>query len=242
SVEACAGLVSRGDPERFASAMTAPLPLRGDLMVLYAFNLEVAKAPWVTSEAMLAEMRLQWWIDALDEIYEGKRPRAHEVVTPLADVIGRAALPKAPFEALIQARRGDIYPEAPVDWAAVWAYLEATGGGLMALAAQILGADEAWCQKAQDFGTLSGAASLIRAVPELEARGRRPLPGPAQGLALEALGKLDKLNVPRGLRPAFAVGSQTKAILKRAARGDSLETSEFSRRWALLWVASTGRI
>ena len=74
SFDACAELVRRGDPDRFLSAMTAPPELRGRLMILYAFNLEVARAPWVASEPMLAEMRLQWWADAIAEIFEGRPP------------------------------------------------------------------------------------------------------------------------------------------------------------------------
>ncbi|NOX39165.1 MAG: squalene/phytoene synthase family protein, partial [Alphaproteobacteria bacterium] len=72
SVDACAALVQRGDPDRFMSAMTAPPHLRGRLMVLYAFNLEIARAAWVTSEPMIAEMRLQWWLDMVTEIREGR--------------------------------------------------------------------------------------------------------------------------------------------------------------------------
>ena len=48
SVEACAALVARGDPDRFLSAMAAPVAARAVLFPLYAFNLEVAKAPWLT--------------------------------------------------------------------------------------------------------------------------------------------------------------------------------------------------
>ena len=78
---------SAGDPDRWRTAMTAPPPARPGLMALYAFNLEIARAPWVTSEAMLAEIRLRWWLDAIGEIYDGAAPRRHEVVAPLAEVI-----------------------------------------------------------------------------------------------------------------------------------------------------------
>ncbi|TNF18762.1 MAG: phytoene synthase, partial [Rhodobacteraceae bacterium] len=59
--QACAAIVEKGDPDRFASAMAAPVAARARLFPLYAFNLEVARAPWVTQEPMIAEMRLQWW-------------------------------------------------------------------------------------------------------------------------------------------------------------------------------------
>jgi len=62
---ACAKLVERGDPLRFRTVMAAPLHARRVLFPLYAFNVEVSRAPWVTQEPMIAEMRLQWWRDAL---------------------------------------------------------------------------------------------------------------------------------------------------------------------------------
>ena len=50
SWEACAAIVEKADPDRFLSAMTAPPEGRALLFPLYAFNAEVARAPWVTSE------------------------------------------------------------------------------------------------------------------------------------------------------------------------------------------------
>ena len=77
SVDACAALVERGDPERFAAVMAAPVGFRARLFPLYAFNLEVAKAPWVTKEPMIAEMRLQWWTDMLAGAGHGGVHEAH---------------------------------------------------------------------------------------------------------------------------------------------------------------------
>ena len=106
SLQACANLVSRADPERFAAAMSARLQARNKLLPIYAVAVEVARAPWITKEPVIAEMRLQWWRDALVGIQEG-RPRRHEVVEPLATVLtekGAKALDK-----MILARRWDIY-------------------------------------------------------------------------------------------------------------------------------------
>ena len=60
TVQACAEIVHAGDPDRFASAMTAPVADREVLFPLYAFNLEIAKAPWMTQEPIIAQMRLQF--------------------------------------------------------------------------------------------------------------------------------------------------------------------------------------
>jgi 15-cis-phytoene synthase len=135
TIEACAAFVQRGDPDRFAAVVAAPLAVRGQLFVLYAWNLEVARAPWVTAEPMIAEMRLQWWRDVLDA-----PRRAHEVAGPLHDLMAEAALPVAVMDRLIAARTWDVYRDPHADQGALDMYLEDTGAGLMWLAAKALGA------------------------------------------------------------------------------------------------------
>ena len=108
SLQACANLVSRADPERFAAAMSAPLEARRVLLPIYAATAEVARAPWMTQEPVIAEMRLQWWRDVFEEIEHG-RARKHEVVDALAEVLtpkGAEAL-----DLMVLARRWDIYKE-----------------------------------------------------------------------------------------------------------------------------------
>ncbi|MEX0970713.1 MAG: squalene/phytoene synthase family protein [Paracoccaceae bacterium] len=254
SLDACAALVAKGDPDRFSSAMTAPLEARGGLLALYAFNLEVARAPWVSSEAGINEIRLQWWADAIDEIYEGKPVRAHEVVAPLgAEIVGHG-LPKARFDALIAARRHDIYTDRFEDLGAVLAYCEATSGGLMALAAATLGATDN--EVAATFGTGVGVANLIVAMPQLIAAGRNPLPKgddaemlralAQQGMALINATRKQRRAIPKAARPAMLAGWRANGPL-RAARANPqrcLQTpwagSEFQRRLWLMVRAATG--
>ncbi|MFQ5437406.1 MAG: squalene/phytoene synthase family protein, partial [Paracoccaceae bacterium] len=80
SMDACAAIVARGDPDRFLAAMSAPLWARERLLPLYAFNVEVARAPWVTSEPRLAEMRLAWWRGEVVKIGSGAGRFDHEVL------------------------------------------------------------------------------------------------------------------------------------------------------------------
>jgi phytoene synthase len=74
SLQACADLVARGDPDRFRATMATPPEARAVLFPIYAFNLEVSRAPWVTEEPMIAEMRLQFWRDVAEEIGQGAPP------------------------------------------------------------------------------------------------------------------------------------------------------------------------
>ncbi|MCK0100974.1 squalene/phytoene synthase family protein [Pseudohalocynthiibacter sp. F2068] len=250
SLQACAEQVRRGDPDRFLSAMTAPPDARAKLFPLYAFNLEVARAPWVTEEPMIAEMRLQFWRDAVEEIGDSKPPRAHEVVAPLAAVVREAGLPVEVFDALITARRWDIYRDPFKDQADFDSYIDKTAGGLMWLSALSLGAEPSQERAIRDYAYAAGVANWLRAVPELDARGRIPLlDGRASGVAELAKTALKRLkyarpDVGKNCSAALRAGWQTRSILmqamsepERVGEG-TLGTSEFRRKGSLLWKSA----
>lgn len=169
--------VRRHDRERYLTALFVPADHREDLLALYAFNLEVAKTREVVREPMLGQIRLQWWRDALEEIYGGKAPRRHEVVQPLADAIRRRNLPRAPFERLLLARERDL-DEAPVaTLAALEAYADSTAGELVALALAVLGVDDpATHLRARSVGRGYALTGLLRAVAFHARQGRCLLP------------------------------------------------------------------
>jgi phytoene/squalene synthetase len=215
---------------------------------------EVARAPWVTDEPLIAEMRLQWWRDVVANAASGAA-KAHEVAGPLHDLIRDFGLPVDIMDRLIASRRWDIHREPHHDLAALDAYLEDSGAGLMWLAARALGAPEAAEAVVRGFGWASAAAGYLRAVPDLVARGRQPLP---EGIPPEAIARigLDRLansraarrTIPRPVAAALLAGWQAEALLKLAATepdrvaSGQLALSEFARRGGLLRAAVTGRI
>lgn len=242
SLEACADLVRRADPDRFLAAMAAPAAARTVLFPVFAFNVEVARAPWVTAEPMIAEMRLQWWRDALAEIAAGGPVRRHEVVdalAPVLDVEGARLL-----DALIEARRWDIGTEPFADQAAFAAHIQATSGNLLWAAARALGAGDAEAA-VRGPAWAAGLANWLLAVPELEARGRIPLPDgrvqAVRALAAEGLSRLAARRAPVAARPVLLATWRAGALLRQAHRHPErvaqgiLGQSEFSRRFSLLW-------
>lgn len=252
SLDACAALVERGDPDRFAALMAAPVAARARLLPLFAFNLELARAPWVSSEPMISEMRLQWWRDIITE----PTPRAHEVAAPLHALIQETGLPVTLLDRMAEARRWDIYREPFTDAAAFDAYLDDTGAGLVWASALALGARPEAEAAVRAYGWAAALAAYFRAVPELEARGRIPLvDGRPEAVAALAQRGLSRLAEARGLRaqvspsirPALLAGWQTAPILRLAARDPGavadgrLILSEAARRGRLLWQAVTGR-
>lgn len=255
TVAACAALVERGDPDRFAATMAAPPKARDSLFPLYAFNLEVARAPWVTQEALIAEMRLQWWRDVVAAPASGAA-LAHEVAAPLHHVIHAARLPLATLDTLISARRRDIGINSFTTEADLSAYLDDTGAGLMWLAARALGAGDEAEPAVRHAGWATALATYLRAVPDLIARGKVPLPDARPGaiavLAKTGLHRLQLANdarasIPRHAAPALFPAWQTRALLTLAAKDPStvsqsrLTQSEFARRGGLALRALTGR-
>lgn len=223
----CGDLLRRGDPDRFRAAMAAPVAARHVLFAVYAFNVEVSRAPWMTQEPMIAEMRLQWWRDALAEIASGGAVRRHEVVTPLANVLDSEGA--ALLDALIVARQWDIYREPFKDEAHLTDYIEKTSGNLMLAAARALGAVDA--KVVMDVGYAAGLAAWLRAIPALEDAGRVPLvDGRPEAISALAQGGLQRLGAARArrggvspaARPALLAGWQAASILRRAAAHPTL--------------------
>lgn len=253
TVADCAALVERGDRDRFLATMTAPVPARAVLFPLYAFNLEVARAPWMSAEPMIGEMRLQWWRDVLAEIGQGAAPRAHEVARPLAEAAEQAPVPLDVLDAVAEGHRAQLDPGGFADRAVLEAFLEATGAGLMWAAAAALGAEPGLERRVRAAGWANGLARYFQAIPELEARGRRPLPDgrpeAVRALAREGLRRLEAARgpVPAELRPVLLAGWTTGPTLRRAAAepgrvaAGRLAVSEFRRRAGLMSRALLGQ-
>lgn len=260
ALQHCAELVERGDPDRFRAIMAAPLRARRVMFPLAAFSLEVARVPWLTKEEMIAEMRLQWWRDALEEIQKGGWVRRHDVITPVAEAVDGPAI--AALDQMIVARRWDIYKEPFEDEAYFAEYIAHTSGHLYGVMARALaldyGIDPAEIPEAvlRDFSYGAGVANFLRAVPALEAAGRIPmLDGRPEALRFLAQNALDRLRHARRLRrrvpdpvvPVMVMGWQADGILRRAitrpelvATGD-LAPSDFGQRIGLLWRSVSGR-
>jgi len=249
-LNSCAEIVLKADPDRFAAVMAAPVALRTVLFPMHAMAIEVARAPWMTQESMIAEMRLQWWRDALEEIASGGKVRRHEVVTPLS----KALPPEAAklLDGFVEVRRWDIYKEPFEDADHLRDYLTQTGGTFYRAIALAFGEDG---DAAADFGFAVAVSNWLMAVAELESRGRVPLldgrPEGVKALAqdgLKALHKARGQGISRRLGRAFLSGWQAEKLLlqavempTRVAEG-SLGLSEFSKKHSLLWASTTGRI
>jgi phytoene synthase len=164
--------VRAADPDRYFSSLFAPAPHRPHLHALYAFNHEVAHVAESVREPMLGAIRLEWWRETAEGAAKGA-PRNHDVARGLAALFAECGLRLADFEAMVAARAFDSSAESFADFASLEAYIDATGGGVMRLAAQILGGDPTIAREA---AWAYGVAGLLRSLPFHKRRHKLYLP------------------------------------------------------------------
>jgi phytoene synthase len=222
-------VVRRTDPDRWlASRLVGDASIRSDLLTLYAFDAELARAVRVTSSSLMAQIRLTWWSEALEEIAGGGNVRRHPLAQRLCELLRRRRLPADLLADLIEGRIA-VLGMAQLDEDAALAWAEAVGGSLTVLAATILGAGEN-APEARPAGRFIGLGALIRAgVIGGEAFASR-LPR----MLVEANASARRL--PASAFPAVAPA----AFVRDQVRGRAV--SELSRRLRLLWAAARGRV
>ncbi len=215
----CAREVRRLDHERFLAALFAPDARRRALMALYAFNIEIAKIAEVVSEPMLGQIRLQWWREAIDEIYDGA-PRAHPVVEELSRAVGDHGLSRTRLEKMIDTRALDLEPTLFVDLDALEDYAAGSAGELCALSLEALGAGDAGAlAAARHAGLAWGLAGLLRALPFHAGRRRLYLPKSLLDGAGVSAEQIFARQPPEALRKAVApIALAARGHLEAAGR------------------------
>ncbi len=158
----CLDLVKKSDHDRYMTILYAPKDRRDDLSALYAFNYEISRIRESISEVMLGEIRLQWWREAIDDIFQGTT-RKHDIIPALAKAIGRHDLSREIFMEILDGRTRDIYDESPKDIPALTAYLDRTSGNLSRLAVHILGQRD-MDDLAGQLGIAWGFVGMVRSV------------------------------------------------------------------------------
>lgn len=176
--------VRRVDPDRWlASRFVADEAARADLIALYAFDHELSHVLEATHEPMMAEIRLTWWREGIEEIFAGKAPRGHPALQALAAAVRRRNLAQGPLAAMVEVRFSDVEAEPFTDAAALEAYADSLCGAPLSLALAVLGqADSAAMRPAALAWTLARLGRTPERLPQGWSNGE------AQRLGVEALG------------------------------------------------------
>ena len=220
-------LVRRGDPDRWLASRLIENPeARADVIAVLAFDLELARAPRRASNALIGEIRLTWWREALDEIYGGGAVRRHPTALALASVVARHGLERSALEAMIDGRYVELDKRA-LEPAELAAWAERTAGAVASASSRILDpaspaeaaahAARAWAlAKAPALGLADRQAALEAMRAALTAHRRAPRPSTAAF-------------------PAAAIGALADSAHRPTA------PSELAKRLRLLWSALRGR-
>ena len=217
--------LSRLDRERYLCALAAPRAKRAGLMALLAYNQELARIPATVSEPMLGKIKLQWWIDVVPGILQGRSP-SHPVARALSEVRG-ALLDHAPqLRIQAEARNFDLETERPASLEVLSDYARATGGGLHALMLDVLGvSDQEAIQAATDVGAAWALIGLMRALPygRQNSRDMLPLGASVRDVLEHAQGLLQAARqrpTPKAALPALLVARLADRHLKRLQAQD----------------------
>ena len=107
-----AAQLREADPAQFFASLFVSDEKRAPMMALRAFAAEMARIPFLVSESMLGEIRLQWW----HEVLAGEREveaQANPLAAALMQAVRMHDLPVAALQGLIAARVEDLYADPP---------------------------------------------------------------------------------------------------------------------------------
>lgn len=171
----CQTLVRERDRERFLSALFVPKEKRPHLFGLYAFDLEIAHVPDAVREPMAGEIRLQWWREAIAGA-RVEEAAANPVAAAVLDTMARFALSADALTEIVDARSFDLLGQPMGSREALDAYLLASVGRPIELAARVL--DSSWPSQdaVRAAARVIGMTGVIRGLPREVAKGRLFLP------------------------------------------------------------------
>ena len=175
-------IVKQHDIDQYYAGLLMPEEYRRKYFTLVAFNGELVKIREQTQEAMIAEIKLQWWRDALTAFSAKKERivREHPILLEL-DALQPSAEVIQNMQAIIEARSFDLYEQGPQSWTALTDYVENTSGLLNETAVLwSLGATETktgYLAQAKSAGSAWGMVNIILAVTRHALSGKSFIPG-----------------------------------------------------------------
>jgi phytoene synthase len=215
------------DRDRFYATLVLPAPARPAVTALFAFSAEIAAIRERVREPAAGEIRLRWWVDALEGRAHGE-VRQNPLADALLTAVAEFALPVPSLVRLVEARRFDLYQDPMPDMASFEGYAGETVSVLYQLAAMVLNAGGVveTGDAAGHLGVAQALAGHLRAFGYNAAQGRIFLPWSV--LAAHGVRESDVLS-----------GTSTEGV--RAARAQLIEVARDHRRKAEVAIAGVER-
>ncbi len=180
AVETSDDLVRRVDEDRWLTARFAEPPVRKRLSDFYAVVYEIARIPESVREPALGDIRLQWWRDAVEEIYAGRGVARFPAAEGLGALVRETSLERALLDQLIDARGKDLEERPFETWPELESYIDATAGAVMQLAAKVCAPDLVQTPQHialfRNAGRVWGYTGLVRSLASWNERRRTFFP------------------------------------------------------------------
>jgi phytoene synthase len=152
-----------------------PPPRRQAITAVYAFCREVDDVVDEVTDPAVARTKLAWWRREIGAVFGGT-PQ-HPVAAALAAVVGKYALPREHFDAIIDGMGMDLEQNRYQDFATLERYCHRVAGVVGLLSAEIFGyQDPATRTYARELGIAFQLTNIVRDVGEDAQRGRIYLP------------------------------------------------------------------
>lgn len=237
-------IVRGQDRDRYLSSFFAPDDRRAHLLALYAFNCEILRVRDAVSDPAIGMIRLQWWRDTIEAIYETGHAPGHPVAEALAGAITAGGLPKQALLDLVTAHEFDLFHDRMPGLTELEAYLGEAYSRLIQMAAMILDRDAA--AKASEAAGLGGVAQGLALV--LGDPGHRdPFLPPGMDVAAAVAHAQNRLaqaltllpDLPKSVLPAFLPLSLTRTYLRAVEKHPDrpLAVSPLKRQLVMWWTA-----
>lgn len=200
-------IVRQYEPDLFLLSLFAPASVRLALWALFACHHEIAKTRDVVSETATGLIRLQWWREAVGEIFEGRSPRRNEILPDLARAVHDFGLSRVDFDTMIYTREFDLEGRNPGTLEGLARYAEGIYGSLFRLALSILGETDT-SDAINKASVRCGILHAIRCVPKHVGQGWCLLPADILAHHNVSIKKIydfnDKQDLPRVIEEVLA--------------------------------------
>lgn len=166
------------EPDWYVAALLAPGALRHDLIALAAFGGEIRRIGHDVHDIMAAEIRLQWWRDAL-KAGAGGTATGHPVADACSKAIRRHNIALHGFDDFLDAHAHALYQAPPPDANALMSEIDLKEGTLFRASARILAGPNVTPADHDAIAAAAKAYGLMRVALDLPyalARARQSLP------------------------------------------------------------------
>ncbi|XP_055685351.1 NADH dehydrogenase (ubiquinone) complex I, assembly factor 6 homolog [Lutzomyia longipalpis] len=174
----CLNSVKNYDYENFLSLLLLENSLRRKAFSIRAFNVEIARVNSQVSEAKIGEMRLKFWEDAVDKVFNAKDVPIpeHPVVQELKNTSRECSLSKMYFHRLIKSRKrlGNV---SFLTVKELEDYAEQTNSSVYYLMLEAAGVKNIHADHAAShLGKAQGITNIIRSLPHQRRNAIIPIP------------------------------------------------------------------